>query len=157
MSTPSPARDHGVVDMDNDDDHLDLGPDQAHSDSDEETVKGQEHIAEILEEERQQEDAEPTSNTSNPLGNRYRQLLRERDDLSEEVSEGGSAEGLPRRVGSPIGSLQSIPDDTPSIQVGSNVNLLLGFRPLIKLILLGLNAILSWQQCPSLLSIATRS
>ena len=123
MSTPSPARDHGVVDMDNDDDHLDLGPDQAHSDSDEETVKGQEHIAEILEEERQQEDAEPTSNTSNPLGNRYRQLLRERDDLSEE----GSAEGLPRRVGSPIGSLQSIPDDTPSIQVGSKRDSSFGF------------------------------
>ena len=111
-----------------DDDHLDLGPDQGHSDSDEETVKGQEHIAEILEEERRQEDADPTPNTSNPLGNRYRQLLRERDDVSEEGSAGGSArgsaggsvggsaEGLPRRVGSPIGSLQSIPDDTPSIQ-----------------------------------------
>lgn len=108
-----------------DDDHLDLSPDRGHPSSDEETVKedrGQDHIAEILEQERQQEDVELAPATINPLSsNRYRQLLRERDDASET----GSSEGLPRRVGSPIGSFQSAPDDTPSIQVGCNIRELL--------------------------------
>lgn len=121
MSIPSPARDDGSINME-DDDHLDLSPDGEHPSSDEETIRGereQDHIAEILEEERQQEDVEPAPTTINPLSsNRYRQLLRDRDDASET----GSSEGLPRRVGSPIGSLQSIPDDTPSIQVRSNTH-----------------------------------
>ncbi|KAK7744046.1 Vacuolar protein sorting-associated protein 8 [Diatrype stigma] len=120
MSKPSLARDDESVDME-DDDHLDLSPEEGHVSSDEETVKeerGQDHIAEILEQERQQEDVELAPATTNPLSNnRYRQLLRDRDDASET----GSSEGLPRRVGSPIGSFQSAPDDTPSIQVGYNV------------------------------------
>ncbi len=121
MSIPPPARDDGAANME-DDDHLDLSPDTGdHSSSDEETVKGErerDHIADILEEERHQEDAESPPATTNPLSNnRYRQFLRDGDD----VSEGGSSQDLPRRVGSPIGSLQSIPDDTPSIQVGAGI------------------------------------
>ncbi|RYP20878.1 hypothetical protein DL765_002528 [Monosporascus sp. GIB2] len=105
-----------------DDDHLELSPDgdRPSSASGRELVEAerepqrereQGHIAEILEEERQEE-AESAPPRDNPLSNRYRQLLRDTDDVSEE----GSSEGLPRRVGSPIGSLQSVPDDSPSVQ-----------------------------------------
>lgn len=97
-----------------DDDQLDL----SHGDnvsSDEETIKGdrdQEHIAEVLEEERREDAADLLSENHGPLANRYRQLLRDQDDTSES-----GAEGLPRRVGSPIDSLLSVPDDAHSIQV----------------------------------------
>ncbi|RYO83800.1 hypothetical protein DL766_001422 [Monosporascus sp. MC13-8B] len=105
-----------------DDDHLELSPDgdRPSSASGQELVEAerepqqeqeQGRIAEILEEERQEE-AESAHPRGNPLSNRYRQLLRDTDDVSEE----GSSEGLPRRVGSPIGSLQSVPDDSPSVQ-----------------------------------------
>ncbi|KAK8103884.1 vacuolar protein sorting-associated protein 9a [Apiospora kogelbergensis] len=96
-----------------DDDQLDL----SHGDnvsSDEETIKGdrdQEHIAEVLEEERREDAADLLSENHGPLANRYRQLLRDQDDTSES-----GAEGLPRRVGSPIDSLLSVPDDAHSIQ-----------------------------------------
>ncbi|RYP29975.1 hypothetical protein DL767_006458 [Monosporascus sp. MG133] len=105
-----------------DDDHLELSPDgdgpssasgqemvEAQPEPEQEQEQG--HIAEILEEERQEE-AESGPPANNPLSSRYRQLLRDADDVSEE----GSSEGLPRRVGSPIGSLQSVPDDSPSVQ-----------------------------------------
>lgn len=98
-----------------DDDQLDLSPGDNVS-SDEETIKGdrdQEHIAEVLEEERQEDAAAPAPENHGPLANRYRQLLRDQDDTSDS----GSAEGLPKRVGSPIDSLLSVPDDTHSVQV----------------------------------------
>lgn len=98
------------------DDHIDLPPAEDPASSDEETIKGdqdQDHIAEILEEERQEDDAAPFSNIGIVV-NRYRELLREQED---DASDSGSAEGLPRRVGSPIDSLLSVPDDTPSVQV----------------------------------------
>ncbi|KAK6820563.1 vacuolar protein sorting-associated protein 9a [Apiospora arundinis] len=97
-----------------DDDQLDLSPGDNVS-SDEETIKGdrdQEHIAEVLEEERQEDAAAPAPENHGPLANRYRQLLRDQDDTSDS----GSAEGLPKRVGSPIDSLLSVPDDTHSVQ-----------------------------------------
>ncbi|KAK7962313.1 Vacuolar protein sorting-associated protein 8 [Apiospora aurea] len=97
-----------------DDDQLDLSPGDNVS-SDEETIKGdrdQEHIAEVLEEERREDAAAPAPENNGPLANRYRQLLRDQDDTSES----GSAEGLPKRVGSPIDSLLSVPDDTHSVQ-----------------------------------------
>ncbi|KAK8072440.1 vacuolar protein sorting-associated protein 9a [Apiospora saccharicola] len=97
-----------------DDDQLDLSPGDNVS-SDEETIKGdrdQEHLAEVLEEERQEDAAAPAPENNGPLANRYRHLLRDQDDTSES----GSAEGLPKRVGSPIDSLLSVPDDAHSIQ-----------------------------------------
>ncbi|KAI0380227.1 Golgi CORVET complex core vacuolar protein 8-domain-containing protein [Hypomontagnella monticulosa] len=106
------------------DDHLDLPPDGEDApSSDEETIKGereqdhiQDEIADIIEEERKGIiSEEPAEN--GVVANRYRQLLRDRDDASEE----GSAEGIPRRAGSPIDSLLSIPDDSPSLQ-GSMVS-----------------------------------
>jgi hypothetical protein len=66
-------------------------------------------IAELLQEER---GAAPTPQ---PLGNginRYK-AAQQIDDGSED----GSVENLPRRKGSPIDSLLSIPDDSPSLQV----------------------------------------
>ncbi|KAM0808062.1 putative Golgi CORVET complex core vacuolar protein 8-domain-containing protein [Seiridium cardinale] len=95
-------------------DHVDLPPTEDLASSDEETIKGdqdQDHIAEILEEERRDDSAAPPSNNGTVV-NRYRQLLREQDDTSDS----GSLEGLPKRVESPIDSLLSVPDDTPSIQ-----------------------------------------
>jgi vacuolar protein sorting-associated protein 8 len=108
MSSPSPER------GDMEDDHLDLPPDDESTEpalsggDSPEKLPEQEHLAEILDEELQKDAAE-----SGPEPNRFRQLLHEREDASEE----GSIEGLPRRAGSPIGSLLSVPDDTPSIQV----------------------------------------
>ncbi|KAI1774643.1 Golgi CORVET complex core vacuolar protein 8-domain-containing protein [Hypoxylon cercidicola] len=112
MSLPSPERDDGAASME--DDHLDLSPDGDAASSDEETIKGdreQEHIAEIVEEERQ-DITTSKAHENGVLVNRYRQLLHDRDDVSEE----GSNDGLPRRVGSPLDSLLSVPDDSPSIQ-----------------------------------------
>ncbi len=84
--------------------------------SDEETVRGdrdEDHIAEILEQERQ------SSATPVPIGNgsvadRYRDLLAARPD---NTSEDGSVDGLPRRAGSPVDSLLSAPGGSPSAQV----------------------------------------
>ncbi|KAL7620288.1 Vacuolar protein sorting-associated protein 8 [Parahypoxylon ruwenzoriense] len=122
MSLSSSERDDGAINMEHD--RLDLSPEGDAASSDEETIKGdqeQDHIAEIVEEERQEIAAgRPTGN--GVVANRYRQLLhdRDRDDVSDNVSDEGSAEGsvegLPRRAGSPIDSLLSVPDDSPSLQ-----------------------------------------
>jgi vacuolar protein sorting-associated protein 8 len=97
------------------DEPIDLRATEDPPSSDEETIRGDQeenHIAEILEEERH-EDASAPPSSNGIVPNRYRQLLREQGDESDS----GSAEGLPRRVGSPIDSLLSVPDDTPSVQV----------------------------------------
>lgn len=65
-------------------------------------------IAELLQEERE------NTITPEPLGNgtnRYKAT----QDLGSP-SEDGSLDALPRRVGSPIDSMLSIPDDSPSVQ-----------------------------------------
>ncbi len=113
MSLPSPERDDGAVSMDID--HIDLSPNGDAASSDDDTIKGDgdgNQIAEIIEEERQDIVSEKPIETGT-IANRYQQLLRDRDDASEE----GSNEGIPRRAGSPIDSLLSVPDDSPSIQV----------------------------------------
>lgn len=112
MSLPSPERDDGAVSMDID--HIDLSPNGDAASSDDDTIKGDgdgNQIAEIIEEERQDIVSEKPIETGT-IANRYQQLLRDRDDASEE----GSNEGIPRRAGSPIDSLLSVPDDSPSIQ-----------------------------------------
>lgn len=81
----------------------------------------------------------PTSNEDGPLpaGGRIVELLQEeRDSAStppqlgnginhykavqqiDSPSEDRSPHALPRRTGSPIDSLLSVPDDSPSVQVG---------------------------------------
>lgn len=123
MSIQSPERDEGPpVDMGQD--HVDLYPDEDGGgvSSDDETIKGdkdtdQGHIGQVLEEVLEEELLEDASNAppeQGPVANRYRQLLREQEDVSDE---GSSMDGLPRRAGSPIDSLLSIPDDSPSVQV----------------------------------------
>ncbi|KAI0126477.1 vacuolar assembly/sorting protein VPS8 [Xylariales sp. AK1849] len=95
-------------------DQPDLSPAGIPVSSDEETIRGdqeQSTIAEILEEERQEDATEPSA-SNGAIVNRYHQLLQDRDNASDS----GSAEGLPRRVGSPIDSLLSVPDDSPSVQ-----------------------------------------
>jgi hypothetical protein len=52
--------------------------------------------------------------------NRYK-VAQEIDSPSED----GSLDALPRRTGSPIDSLLSIPDDSPSVQVGKARNIYL--------------------------------
>jgi len=84
--------------------------------SDEETIKGDVeggHIAEVLEEE-MHEDAINAPPVQVSVHNRYQDLLREQADGSDD---GSSMDGLPRRAGSPIDSLLSGPDDSPSVQV----------------------------------------
>ncbi|KAI0149785.1 Golgi CORVET complex core vacuolar protein 8-domain-containing protein [Hypoxylon sp. NC0597] len=110
MSLPSSERDDGAASME--EDHLDLSPEGDAASSDEETIKPereQDEVSGLVEERTSVIFDQPTEN--GPIANRYRQLLRDRDDVSEE----GSAEGLPRRAGSPIDSLLSAPDDSPSL------------------------------------------
>ena len=67
-------------------------------------------IAELLQEER---DAAPTPQQLGNGINRYKAT-----QLADDTSEDGSQEVTPRRAGSPIDSLLSVPDDSPSVQVG---------------------------------------
>ncbi|KAE8451100.1 hypothetical protein EG329_004772 [Mollisiaceae sp. DMI_Dod_QoI] len=65
-------------------------------------------ISELLQEERE------GASTPQPLGNgvnRYKAAQQ-----PESASEDGSLDALPRRTGSPIDSLLSVPDDSPSVQ-----------------------------------------
>lgn len=62
--------------------------------------------------DRETSDASPAIENG-AVSNRYRQILREQAD---DVSEEGSVDAAPRRVGSPIDSLLSVPDDSPSVQ-----------------------------------------
>jgi hypothetical protein len=67
-------------------------------------------VAELLQEEREEGMITPQR-----LGNgtnRFREVLN-----SDDISEDGSLGAPPRRVDSPIDSVLSNPDDTPSIQV----------------------------------------
>ncbi|TVY14052.1 Vacuolar protein sorting-associated protein 8-like [Lachnellula arida] len=82
-----------------------------HAAADEESSGGREgegRIVELLQEE--QEDA-PTPQKLGNGTNRYRAT-----EPVESASEDGSMNAVPRRTGSPIESLLSIPDDSPSVQ-----------------------------------------
>ncbi|TGJ86917.1 hypothetical protein E0Z10_g1852 [Xylaria hypoxylon] len=132
MSTQPPERE----DADMGPDHLDLPPDGDSVSSDDETIKGdldQGHIAEALEEElREDASNPPPAQQSSVAASRYRELLRDQADVSDD---GSSMDGLPRRAGSPINSLLSVPDDSPSVQgsvlssLGSSVPPSIASRP----------------------------
>jgi len=66
-------------------------------------------IVELLQQER--EGASTPQNIGNGT-NRYKAT-----QPAESASEDGSMDTLPRRAGSPIDSVLSIPDDSPSVQV----------------------------------------
>jgi len=85
--------------------------------SDEETVKGDrddDHIIDILEEERHLQSTPVLPIGGSSIRNRYRELVEAEHDTA---SEDGSTDAIPRRAGSPADSLLSIPDDSPSVQV----------------------------------------
>jgi vacuolar protein sorting-associated protein 8 len=98
-------------------DREDLPPDGDQASSDEETVKGdreEDVLVELLEQERAA-GATPARIGNGTIADRHRELL---GDHQDERSDGGSDIGLPRRAGSPIDSLLSVPpDDSPSLQV----------------------------------------
>jgi hypothetical protein len=103
------------------DDQPEVSPAGDHGSSDEETVKGdreEEHIADILEEERQLAYRPVTPIGNGSIARRYHDII-EAVAGAEEASENGSTDAIPRRVGSPIDSLLSAPDDSPSVQVGT--------------------------------------
>ncbi|KAI9171743.1 Vacuolar protein sorting-associated protein [Paramyrothecium foliicola] len=60
----------------------------------------------------------PTELNNGLLGNRYREILRDQHETGSEVSsvDADSVDALPRRAVSPIDSLMSGPDDSPSVQ-----------------------------------------
>ena len=90
-----------------------------HSDSDEETVKGahdEDHITEFLEEE-MQSPSTPVAQGNSVIANRYRELLQDGADTASE--DGSTTDAIPRRAGSPVDSMLSVPDDSPSVQVDS--------------------------------------
>ena len=66
------------------------------------------------------EDRTPAEGVGNgSLGSRYREILKDQREASSEVSslDADSVDAAPRRAVSPIDSLMSGPDDTPSVQV----------------------------------------
>lgn len=69
-------------------------------------------------EEREASDASPAIENG-IISNRYRQILR---DQADDASEEGSVDAAPKRVGSPIDSLMSLPDDSPSVQASSPIS-----------------------------------
>lgn len=77
-----------------------------------------EDVAQLVEEE-MQDHPTPVEIGNGSVADRYRQIMHEtHQDVSDVSSLGGSSlQGLPKRAGSPIDSVVSGPDDTPSIQV----------------------------------------
>lgn len=130
------------------------------SSSDEDTVKGDseaDRIVEIFEEERQ------AATTPVPLGTgsvagRYHEILEEVEAQEEDSSVVGSTDAIPRRAGSPIDSLLSAPDDTPSVQVGlfcwETCQIPL-FLMLTAFSLSGLRPLVTEQQCAALCRLPT--
>ncbi|KAI1827227.1 Golgi CORVET complex core vacuolar protein 8-domain-containing protein [Xylaria intraflava] len=114
MSTQPPAGEDGPP-LDMAQDHLDLPLDGHRESSDEETVKGEfdgERVPQVLSDEFLGVSA--TSPASGSFAaSRYRQLFREEADVSDDGSSMGV---LPRRAESPVNSLLSVPDDSPSVQ-----------------------------------------
>jgi hypothetical protein len=88
--------------------------------SDDDTVKGEQeadHIAEILEEELHAPST-PTALGNGSIADRYREIIKENEP--DSASDSASIDAAPRRTDSPIDSLLSIPDDTPSVLVCCN-------------------------------------
>ncbi|TDZ40271.1 Vacuolar protein sorting-associated protein 8-like protein [Colletotrichum spinosum] len=84
--------------------------------SDEETIKAErdeDGIVGHLDDDETQPSTPSPAIENGAVSNRYRQILREQAD---DVSDEGSLDAAPKRLGSPIDSLLSVPDDSPSIQ-----------------------------------------
>jgi rhodanese-related sulfurtransferase len=93
-------------------DEPDLSRTEDRTSSADDTIRGEredEHIAEIVQEELQAVET-PTGSVS--LANRFKEIVQEAG--ADAASDNGSTDAIPRRAGSPVDSL---PDDTPSVQV----------------------------------------
>lgn len=100
-----------------DEPELASGDGQSSSSSDEETVKGdrdEDHAVGILENESQPTESPAPVPGPSAIAHRYRELV---EAGHETPSEDGSTDAIPRLATSPIGSMLSVPDDTPSLQV----------------------------------------
>lgn len=87
------------------------------SSSDEETVKGdrdEDHIADLLEDDRRSTDSPAPPPGPSSVAHRYRELL---EAERETTSEDGLVDAIPQLAASPLGSMLSVPDDSPSVQV----------------------------------------
>jgi vacuolar protein sorting-associated protein 8 len=117
MSSSLFREDDGPADAMNDEPELARAADQSSSSSDEETVKGdrgEDHIADLLEDGQRSNDAPASPVGPSSIAHRYHELL---EAEHESPSEAGSADALPRLAASPMGSMLSVPDDPPSVQV----------------------------------------
>ncbi|WQF87206.1 Putative vacuolar protein sorting-associated protein Vps41/Vps8 [Colletotrichum destructivum] len=84
--------------------------------SDEENMmaeRWEDGTASLLDDEVQTSSSTPPAIGNGAVSNRYREILREQ---AEDASDEGSADAVPKRAGSPVDSLMSVPDDSPSIQ-----------------------------------------
>ncbi|KAG7292904.1 hypothetical protein NEMBOFW57_002949 [Staphylotrichum longicolle] len=89
---------------------------RAGEESDEETVKGdrdEDHIADILEDEQRSTGTPVPPAGPSSIAHRYRELL---EAEQETPSEDGLTDAIPRLAASPMGSMLSVPDDSPSVQ-----------------------------------------
>jgi hypothetical protein len=118
MSSRQSREDDGLADTMADEPELPR-PDEGEreSSSDEETVKGDrddDHSADLL------DDVPLAPSTPLPpagpssIAHRYHELL---EAEHETPSEDGSTDAIPRLAVSPMGSMLSVPDDSPSVQV----------------------------------------
>ena len=122
MSSSQPREDDGPADAMADEPELprahDDDEDERSSSSDEETVKGDrddDHIADIVDDEQRTTAGTPIPPPGpSSIAHRYHELL---EAEHETPSEDGSADALPRLAVSPMGSMLSVPDDSPSVQV----------------------------------------
>lgn len=125
MSSSQPPGDDGPAEAMADEPELPPADDVSSVSSDEETIKGErdeDHIADLVEHD--DEDAAdapnvvplaaPSAVAPSSIAHRYRELL---DAGHEAPSEDGSTDALPRLASSPMGSMLSVPDDSPSVQV----------------------------------------
>lgn len=114
MSSSQPREDDGPADAMADEPELPRADDE----SDEETVKGdrdEDHIADVLDDEQHSTGTPVPPVGPSSIAHRYRELL---EAEQETPSEDGSTDAIPRLAASPMGSMLSVPDDSPSVQVG---------------------------------------
>jgi hypothetical protein len=100
-----------------DEPELDRADGESSGSDDEETVKGdrdEDHIAGVLTEEDRPSES-PTATAGPSLIARPSQELAQAEQ--ETASEDGATDAIPRLAASPMGSMLSVPDDTPSLQV----------------------------------------
>lgn len=93
-----------------------------------------ERIRQLLEEERENPSTPPRINGVN---------VYKANRLADNASEDGSLDALPRGAQSPLESVMSIPDDSPSIQVRFRAQ---RFQTTQLIVFVGFHIIFSWRK-----------